>query len=151
MNAALGVFRRLHHVCVVVHDIDAAQAYYERLGVGPWRAYPDLAQYVELEGPDRSAFLAMKYRFADLDNFQLQLCEPPQRDCPQRQFLDARGEGIFHLGFEVADCDAAEAQARDHGIEVLMRGRRTDRSGFTYFDTAADAGVVLEIRKSAEG
>ena len=29
-----------------------------------------------------------------------------------------------------------------------MRGQRPDGSGFVYFDTAAGAGVVLEIRKS---
>jgi len=56
---------------------------------------------------------------------------------------------VFHLGFEVPDCDQSEAEARAAGIPVLMRGRRPDRSGFTYFDTAANAGgVVLEIRKS---
>lgn len=29
-----------------------------------------------------------------------------------------------------------------------MRGKRLDDSGFTYFDTAARAGVTLEIRQS---
>jgi hypothetical protein len=29
-----------------------------------------------------------------------------------------------------------------------MRGRRENGSGFTYFDTAEQAGVVLEIRQS---
>jgi hypothetical protein len=29
-----------------------------------------------------------------------------------------------------------------------MRGRREDRTGFTYFDTAPKAGIILEIRSS---
>jgi len=33
-------FRQLHHICLVVHDIDAAIAYYEGLGIGPWQDYP---------------------------------------------------------------------------------------------------------------
>jgi len=34
-------------------------------------------------------------------------------------------------------------------VAVLARGRRADRSGFTYFDTRAGAGVTLEVRKTA--
>ncbi len=33
-------FRELHHVCVVVRDIDQSVAYYESIGIGPWQDYP---------------------------------------------------------------------------------------------------------------
>ena len=32
-------FAQLHHLCIVVHDIDRAQRYYESVGIGPWRDY----------------------------------------------------------------------------------------------------------------
>jgi catechol 2,3-dioxygenase-like lactoylglutathione lyase family enzyme len=140
-------FRHLHHICLVVADIDRTQAYYESIGVGPWREYPPLTEYTELEVPDREAFLEMRYRVADLENVQLQLCQPPERDCPQRRFLDTHGEGVFHLGFE-HDLDGSLAQGSALGLEVLMRGRRPDGSGFVYFDTRGPAGVVLETRQS---
>ena len=141
-------FRRLHHVCVVVHDIDRAQAYYESIGIGPWQDYPPLTEYTDLDVPNPAAFNQMRYRVVNLDNVQLQLCQPPELDCPQRQFLDAHGEGVFHLGFEHAVEDGI-GQARALGLSVLMRGQRPNGSGFAYFDTAAEAGVVLEIRQSA--
>lgn len=143
------LFRTLHHVCIVVHDIVAAEAAYVRVGIGPWQDYPPLDQYTELAVPSRPAFLAMTYRYCDIDNIQVQLCQPPHDDCPQRRFLDSKGEGVFHLGFSVPDANAADAQAAAAGLAPLMRGRRADGSGFTYFDTAADTGVVLEIRQSA--
>lgn len=149
MTLSLPIFRRMHHVCIVVHDIDAAEAYYASVGIGPWQDYPPLDQYTELDVPSRDGFMNMKYRFCDIDNMQIQLCQPPQVDCPQRRYLEEKGEGVFHLGFTVDDCDAAEGAARDGGVPVLMRGRRPDRSGFTYFDNADKAGVVLEIRKAA--
>lgn len=149
MTLALPIFRRLHHVCIVVHDIDAAEAYYESVGVGPWQDYPPLDQYTELDVPSRDGFLGMKYRFCDIENMQIQLCQPPGVDCPQRRFLDEQGEGVFHLGFTVADLDAAEAAAGDAAVPILMRGRRPDGSGFVYFDNADRAGVVLEIRRAA--
>ena len=140
-------FHQLHHLCLVVHDIDKTQAYYESIGVGPWREYPPLTEYTDLDVPNRDAFLAMRYRVADLDNVQLQLCQPPDLDCPQRRFLDTHGEGVFHLGFE-HDLDDAVARAGTAGVDVLMRGRRPDGSGFVYFETAGGAGVVLETRRS---
>jgi methylmalonyl-CoA/ethylmalonyl-CoA epimerase len=149
MVDAAAPFRRLHHICIVVHDIERSESYYASVGIGPWHDYPPLDQYVELDVPSREGFLGMHYRFCDIENVQIQLCQPPTIDCPQRRFLDEKGEGVFHIGFDVADCDAGEAAARAKGLAVLMRGRRPDRTGFTYFDNAADAGVILEIRRGA--
>lgn len=140
-------FHRLHHICLVVHDIDTAQSYYEAIGIGPWREYPPLTEYTDLDVPNADAFLRMRYRVADLDNVQLQLCQPPELDCPQRRFLDTHGDGVFHLGFE-HDLAEGIAAAGEFGLAVQMRGQRPDGSGFAYFDTADRAGVVLEIRQS---
>ena len=142
----LNIFRQLHHVCVIVRNLDATVAYYESLGVGPWHDYPSLEPY-ELEVKDRKGYLNLRYRYANLDNFQLQLCEPGEGDTPQRRFLEERGEGVFHLGFNVPDLDIAESDAAALGLSPWMRARLPDRSGFTYFETREHgAGVTLEIR-----
>jgi methylmalonyl-CoA/ethylmalonyl-CoA epimerase len=141
-------FRQLHHICLVVHDIDKTCAYYETLGIGPWHDYPPLTEYTRLDVANPDAFRQLKYRFTDLDNFQLQLCQPPELDCPQRRFLDSHGEGVFQLGFE-SDVDTAAAQGTALGLDVIMRGQREDDSGFVYFDTLDRAGVVLMARKTA--
>jgi methylmalonyl-CoA/ethylmalonyl-CoA epimerase len=140
-------FRRLHHICLVVHDIDAAVAYYEGLGIGPWQDYPPLSQYTDLNVPNPEAFVQLKYRYVDLENVQIQLCEPPQLDCAQRRFLDTRGEGVFHIGFE-SEVNTATGQAKASGLEVLMSGRRDNGTGFVYFDTLDQAGVVWMCRQT---
>lgn len=136
-------FGKLHHVCIVVHDIGKTQAYYESIGIGPWTAYPPLAEYEELQVPSREGFMTMQYRVCNLPNIQLQLCQPSHDPSPQRIHLDTKGEGVFHLGFEVEDADAAEAAS---GLPVKMKGRRANRTGFTYYDTDEKAGVVLLTR-----
>ncbi len=141
-------FRELHHICVVVRDIEASVAFYESIGIGPWQDYPPLTEYTRLEVPNPDAFYALKYKLADIGGVQLQLCQPPELDCPQRRFLDSRGEGVYHIGFE-SDLDDAAAAAAGLGLEVLARGQRDNGSGFIYFDTAGDAGVVLLARKTA--
>ena len=145
MNA---IFNHLHHICIVVHDIDLTQAYYESIGVGPWVSYPPLVDYADLEVPHRDGFLAMQYRVCNLPDVQLQLCQPNADPSPQRIFLDTRGEGVFHIGFEVPDADAAQAAAEVVGLDQLMRGRRTNGTGFNYYDTQAEAGVVLLTRST---
>jgi methylmalonyl-CoA/ethylmalonyl-CoA epimerase len=142
----MGNFAKLHHICIVVHDIDEVQAYYESIAIGPWEAYPPLAEYEELEAPSREGFMAMRYRICNLPNVQLQLCQPSHDRSPQRIHLDTKGEGVFHLGFEVPDADAAEIEVRSKGLPVLLSGRRKNRTGFTYYDTAEKAGVVLLTR-----
>lgn len=140
------LFAKLHHICIVVHDIDRAQAWYESIGIGPWTPYPPLTEYLDLQVPSRQGFLSLEYRVCTLPNVQLQLCAPGPEPSPQRRHLDTKGEGVFHIGFEVPDADAAEADAHARGLDVLMRGRRANGTGFTYYDTAADAGVTLLTR-----
>jgi methylmalonyl-CoA/ethylmalonyl-CoA epimerase len=141
-------FRVLHHVCIVVRNLDAAVAYYESLGVGPWQDFPSLEAFRQkLEVPDVDAFVRLRFRYCNLDNVQIQLCQPDDGASAQRAFLDAHGEGVFHLGFDVPDLDVAESDAATLGLRPWMRGRLPDRTGFTYFETRDQgAGVTLEIR-----
>jgi catechol 2,3-dioxygenase-like lactoylglutathione lyase family enzyme len=142
------LFKDLHHVCIVVEDIEAVERAYEAAGIGPWYDYPKAGAYVEYDVPNTAASKATRYRCVDLGNIQLQLCQPSALDSPQRRFLDSVGEGVYHLGFEVPDRDAAEAEGRALGLGVISRGKRADGSGFCYFDTKDTLGVVLEVRKS---
>jgi catechol 2,3-dioxygenase-like lactoylglutathione lyase family enzyme len=142
------LFKDLHHVCIVVEDIEASERAYAAIGIGPWYDYPKAGEYVEYDVPNKPASKAMRYRCVDLGNVQLQLCQPSELDSPQRRFLDTFGEGVYHLGFEVPDRDAAEAAGRALGLKVVARGKRTDGSGFCYFDTKDTLGVVLEVRKT---
>jgi methylmalonyl-CoA/ethylmalonyl-CoA epimerase len=142
-------FTNLHHICIVVRDIDKATKFYESVGIGPWEEYGSLEQYTDLDVPDRDGFFATTYRYTQVGSIQVQLCQPGDGNNPQRRFLEERGEGVFHIGFEVDDIDDARERGIAAGLEVLMRGGRDDGSGFAYFDTADRAGgVVLETRQS---
>ncbi|MFT4165855.1 MAG: VOC family protein [Microlunatus sp.] len=142
------LFTQLHHVCIVVRDLDRAVAAYERLGITPWFDYPKGSPYVELEVPDPQGSANMRYKCHDLANVQLQLCQPGPEDTPQRRFLDEHGEGVYHLGFEIDDVGSAVDAGQELGLDVVARGLRADGSGFAYFDTRAATGVTLEVRRT---
>lgn len=144
-------FSRLHHICIVVRDIDSSVRYYESLNIGPWHDFPSLETFRGHADVPSDDFFALRYKYADLGNVQLQLCEPPAGDTPQRRFLDEHGEGVFHLGFAVPDLDDAEPKIRALGPQPSMRARLANGAGFTYFDTAGSgAGVTLQIRSSGQ-
>ena len=43
----LSPFTKVHHICIVVHDVERSVAYYESLGMGPWFDYPKGGRYLE--------------------------------------------------------------------------------------------------------
>src|SRR5579872_7188684 len=106
-----GIFQTAHHVCIIVRDIEKSIAYYESIGVGPWGSFPPLDVFKDIDVPDPSGFLNLTYRYANLANIQIQLCQPGDGATPQRKFLETHGEGVFHIGFKVADVDQAESEA----------------------------------------
>jgi catechol 2,3-dioxygenase-like lactoylglutathione lyase family enzyme len=140
-------FENLHHVCVVVPDLERAKAFLEALGIAPWRDYPPLTDYIERDVGDDGGFLNLRYAVVDLANFQLQLVQPGPGSSPQRDRLESVGPSVFSIGFGSPDVDSAEERARERGLDPLLRGRRADGSGFTYFNTLAELGLSLLVRQ----
>jgi len=141
-------FSQLHHIAIVVKDIDRAVKYYSSLGIGPFQPYPPMRDYVKVNVPDKEAFYKLTIRQAQIGPVALQLIQPGEGRTIYKDFLDRNGEGVFHLGFVVEDVDKEEAKLKEQGLKVLSSGRRANGSGFTYFDTSANAGVVLLIRQN---
>ena len=141
-------FSTLHHLSLVVRDIDAAERFLESIGVGPFFDYPPMSEYTKLDVPDREGFFNTVIRWVQIGPVQLQLVQPGEGRSIYKDFLEKNGEGVFHLGFVVPDIDAAEAGIKDSGLKVISRGRRANGSGFAYFDTADQCGVTLLVRQS---
>ena len=101
---------RLHHLAVVVADIQrSAQVYGQLLGLEPTTAViHDPEQKVHIQ------FLSG----AALGDCQLELLVPDGEDSPVARTLK-KGGGPNHLCFEVADLDEALQKARQQGCRVI--------------------------------
>ncbi len=141
-------FSKLHHLSVVVRNMEEAIKFYESIGIGPFEDYPPLTEYIKLNVPDETGFLNLKFKVAQVGDIQIQLCQPGEGKSPYKDFLEKKGEGVYHLGFVVDRVDDSEAELEKLGLKVLSSGRRKDGSGFSYMDTAQKAGVTLLIRQS---
>ena len=55
-----GPFTKLHHLCIVVHDIERSIGFYESAGIGPWHDYPPLGEFTDLDMPDPDGFRGLR-------------------------------------------------------------------------------------------
>ncbi len=141
-------FSRLHHIAIVVKNLEKAVQFYQSIGIGPFEDYPPLKEYIRLDVPDEIGFHNIRIKVAQIGPIQIQLIQPGEGKSLYRDFLEKRGEGVYHLGFVVDNVDDAEAGVKEMGLKVLSSGRREDGSGFSYLDTAEKAGVTLLMRQS---
>ena len=142
------IFSKPHHICIVVKDIEKTKSYYESIGIGPWVEYPPLVEYTKLNVMDEKGFFDTRFIYTHVGNLQLQLAQPGKGKTIYKDFLETKGEGVFHIGFEVGDIEAVEKQLTDNEMKVLASGRRDDGSGFSYLDTREHAGVTLLVRQT---
>jgi methylmalonyl-CoA/ethylmalonyl-CoA epimerase len=74
----------------------------------------------------------------------VQLLEPLGPETPVGRFLDRRGEGIHHVGYAVADVEAAMAAIGATGVRLLdARPRHGSMGASIAFLHPADVGGVL--------
>ena len=141
-------FAQLHHISIVVKDIDAAVKFYESNGIGPFKSYPPIKEYVKIDVPDKEGFYNLTIKYTRIGPVELQLIQPGAGQSIYKDFLAKKGEGVYHLGFVVDDIEKSEVEVKAMGLDVISSGRRANGSGFSYLDTADKAGVTLLIRQS---
>ncbi|MGH8774017.1 MAG: methylmalonyl-CoA epimerase [Jiangellaceae bacterium] len=131
-----GLFSAVDHVGVAVADLDDAIAWYHRMF-----GLEVVHQEVNEEQGVREAMLQVG---EDPSATQLQLLAPLRADSPIGRFLDRSGPGIQQLAFRVDDIDAASAELRERGLELLYDRARPGTAGSRVnFIHPKDAGGIL--------
>ena len=144
-GSSRSLFSVLHHITVVVKDMEKAEAFYASVGIGPFIIPSGHTIHTKTV---RGKPIADKIiiREAQLGPVVLQLVQHIEGESIYKEFVEIKGQGVQHLGFLVEDIDQAEQDALAQGLKELARGRRKDGTGYCYFDTESLAGVILEIR-----
>jgi hypothetical protein len=135
-----------YQIGVVVRDIDAGMEQYRRLlGLGPfWRLDTDYeGRYRDWRGrfANRNAFT----RWGDV---YLEMIEPVVGEGNAREWLETRGEGIFHLGYAVDDLGQ-----RPGGVECVFESwgatMPNGDAAVIHLDTVAQLGYFVELSDRA--
>jgi methylmalonyl-CoA/ethylmalonyl-CoA epimerase len=135
------MFGRIDHVGVAVEDLEGAIALYE----GTFGMPVAHRETVEAQGVEAVLL--------DVGDGHIELLRPLGPDTPVGKFMAKRGEGVHHVAYAVADIDAALAELRSRGIELIDTEPRVGiRSWRVAFIHPRSTGSVLtELVEPAEG
>ena len=135
-------------VAIVCRDIDASSKRWATvLGVDPpqirtTKPGHEVKEMFRGRPSDGQAKLA----FIRLGQVTLELIQPVGGNTSWKEFLDANGEGVQHIAFQVQDLDQTVKSLGGMGMPVLHKGRYDDDSGsYTYVDSRKALGVTLEL------
>lgn len=135
-----------YQIGVVVRDIDAGMEKYRKLlGLGPfWR----LDTHYEGRYRDWRGTFANRNAFTKWGDVYLEMIEPGIGEGNAREWLETRGEGIFHLGYAVDDMtqrpDCVECVFESWGA-TLPNGD----AAVIHLDTVAQLGYFVELSDRA--
>jgi catechol 2,3-dioxygenase-like lactoylglutathione lyase family enzyme len=145
-------FSNLDHIGVIVRDIDKAAAYYESLGIGPFKPLgaSERSDRKLMGKPVSLESMPLAVRMAKLGPTKLELIQPLDKNGPWSDFLENNGEGIMHLGFYVDDYEKEAAKLEAKGVPV-MYSVKFKSGGAVYFDTRKFGGFIIELLRWAPG
>lgn len=131
---------------IVVKDIEkSAKEYALILGVpAPAWELTDTVDKAHTLYKGRPSPAQAKLAFINLPNTVIELIEPVGGPSTWKDFLDAKGEGVHHLAFEVKDMDKRLAELKAKGVALIQSGDYTG-GRYAYVDATAQLGVVLEL------
>lgn len=127
------MLKKIHHVGIVVRNIEAAYAFYR----------DTLSLPVHKE--DTIQDQGVKAALLTIGASAIELLEPITPDTGVARFLEHRGEGLHHVCFETDDVQRDLAAARTRGIPVIDQHPRAGLAGLICFlHPRAGHGVLIE-------
>ena len=117
--------KKVVQVALVVRDIEASsKRWAELLGMPvpeirttrPGHEVKEIYRGKPSEGQ-------VKLTFFNLGQVVIELLQPISEGTSWKEFLDKKGEGVQHLGFQVADPDKTSRELEKEGYPIIHQGR----------------------------
>ena len=132
------MFLGIHHVAVVVRDVEKALGFYQ--GV------------LGLPVSQRAAVAdqGVKAALLPVGGDEIELLEPTNPTGGVARFLEKKGEGIHHLCVETSDVAAALMQAKAANVPLIDQAPRQGLAGtIGFLHPGANHGVLVELAQPA--
>lgn len=125
---------RLHHVGIVVADLEEARRRYETLG------FTDGERF---EVPEQR-IIAVVYRAGE---GCVELIQPTDAGGPIARYMAKRGEGSHHVAYAVDDIEAALVRLKAEGVRLIDEQPRAGTHGWriAFIHPESCHGVLTEL------
>ena len=133
-------------VAIVVRDIEAkARAWAHILGLPmPAVIVTDPVEVAQTEYRGQPSPARAKLAFFQLGQVSLELIEPIGGPSTWQEHLDAHGESLHHIAFQIQGMQDKLAYLDANGIPLVQRGEYKG-GRYAYVDGTQALGVVLEL------
>lgn len=129
----------LDHIGIAVEKIDAA--------LPVWEGVLGLS----LHGVEEVADQRVKTAFLPLGESEIELLEPTDPEGPIGKFIAAKGQGVHHVAFRVANIEEALAELKAKGVRLIDETPRYGAGGarIAFIHPKATGGVLVELCERA--
>ena len=140
LPAELRAIGRIHHVAIVVRDMDTALGVYrDLLGLSVGLILP-----IDMD--------RVTIAFLTVGESKIELVQPTDETTGVARFLAAKGEGFHHLCFEVPALAAVLDDLAARGVELIDRVPRRGAEGpVAFLHPRAGRGVLVELIEAPGG
>jgi methylmalonyl-CoA epimerase len=134
------MIKKVHHVGVVVRDMEQAMRFYRDVLGLPVRKL----QVMHDQG--------VKAALLTLGNSEIELLEPVVADTGIARYLDRKGEGLHHVCFEVDDVERDLTGLTVRGVELIDQQTRIGIAGrICFLHPNAMDGALVELCQPLDG
>ena len=129
------MFGKIDHVGIAVADLEAALALHARI------------YGMEVVHRETVREQGVEAVLLDVGESHVELLRPLADDTPVGRFLSARGPGLHHVAYRVADVEAALARLKEQGVRLIDEHPRAGIRGsqVAFLHPSASAGVLTEL------
>jgi methylmalonyl-CoA/ethylmalonyl-CoA epimerase len=141
------VLTRIDHVGIACRDLEAKIAFYSS-------TFELAVVSIEVNESQGVREAMLEVSGSPAGSSYVQLLEPLGPDTPVGRFLSRRGEGVHHVGYGVADIEAALAAIGAAGVRLIdERPRHGSMGASIAFLHPSDVGGVLTelVQSVADG
>jgi len=127
--------KRIHHVAIVVENIDEALCF--------WEDALGLKVQEKRDIPEQQVSIA----FLPLGGSELELVKPTSEDSGVAKYLESRGPGMHHLCLEVDDLDEIMERLQQKGVQLINDEplMSPDGTRFAFVHPKSAQGVLVEL------
>ncbi len=126
---------KIDHLGIAVNSIDTGKSFWsDVLGL-------------EFEGAETVEEQKVTTAFFPVGESEVELLESTAPDGPVAKYIEKRGQGIQHIAFRVADIDAALAELKEKGVQLIDQVPRKGAGGakIAFLHPKATGGVLVEL------
>jgi methylmalonyl-CoA epimerase len=102
---------------------------------------------IELHGIEVVTEQHVRTAFLPIGDTEIELLEPTSAESSVAKFIEKRGEGLHHIAIRVDDIEAALAELKAKGIQLIDETPRGGAGGarIAFVHPKATHGVLLEL------